>query len=160
MNFADTNWLASAYLEPHPDDETAVGRRGIVDRFMRRHGGQLMVSQVVLLEARNIFSRVTGEREPREWQVLEADLDGRLYVDPMNWDLLQQECYQLFCKYSWKATVGTFDTAIVASAKLAAGTCFLSFDATARTIAAAEGIQVFPVLDAMEKQMVARLKRK
>ena len=160
MNFADTNWLASAYIEPHADDEAAVRRRKIVDRFMRRHGGQLMISHVVLLEARNVFSRVTGEREPREWQMLEADFDGRLYVDPMNWDLLRQECNHLFSKYAWKTAVGTFDTAIVAAVKLAGGTRLLSFDATARAMAAAEGIEVFPALDAAEKQLLARLKHK
>ena len=160
MNFADTNWLASAYIEPHADDEAAVRRREIVDRFMRRHGGQLVLSHVVLLEARNVFSRVTGEREPREWQMLEADFDGRLYVDPMNWDLLRQECNHLFSKYAWKTAVGTFDTAIVASVKLAGGTRFLSFDATARAMAAAECIEVFPALDAAEKQLLARLKHK
>jgi len=158
VNFADTNWLVSAYVEPHADDAEAVRRRGIVNRFMRRHGGQLVISHVVLLEARNIFSRVTEEREPREWQMLEADFDGRLYVDPMNWDLLRQECNHLFSRYAWKAAVGTFDTAIVASLKLAGGTRFLSFDATAKAMAAAEGIEVYPALEAAEKQFFTRLK--
>lgn len=158
MNFADTNWLVSAYIEPPAEDEEGVRRRQIVERFLRRQGGQLVISHVVLLEARNVFSRVTGEREPPEWQGLEADFDGRLYVDPMNWDLLRQECNHLFSKYAWKTAVGTFDTAIVASAKLAGGTRFLSFDATARTLAVAEGIEAFPALDASEKQLLARLK--
>jgi predicted nucleic acid-binding protein len=160
VNFADTNWLVSAYLEPRADDTEALRRRGMVERFMRRHGGQLVISHIVLLEARNVFSRVIQESEPREWQLLEADFDGRLYVDPMNWDLLRQECNQLFSKYAWTTAVGTFDTAIVASAKLAGGTRFLSFDATAKAIAAAEGIEVFPSLGAGEKQLLARLKRK
>lgn len=159
MNFADTNWLASVYVEPRPDDLEAVKRRQIVERFLRRHGGQLGLSHVVLLEARNIFSRITGEREPREWRMLEADFDGRLYVDAMNWDLLRRECEALFSKYSWKAEVGTFDTAIVASAKLAGATRFLSFDVTARALAAAEGIDVFPALDSQGKQRVTELKR-
>jgi predicted nucleic acid-binding protein len=160
VNFADTNWLAAAYIEPQSDDARAVSRRGIVERFLRRHGGQLVLSHVVLLEARNIFSRVTGEREPPEWQKLEADFDGRLYVDPMNWDLLRRECNTLFSKYAWKAAVGTFDTAIVASVKLAGGTRFLSFDATARAIAGAEGIEVYPALSVAEMLLVSRLKHK
>ncbi len=127
---------------------------------MRRHRGQLVISHVVLLEARNIFSRVTGEREPREWQRLEADFDGRLYVDPMNWDLLRRECNILFGKFAWKSVVGTFDIAIVASAKLAGATRFLSFDATARTMAAAEGIETFPALEVAEKQLLHRLKHR
>jgi len=160
VNFADTNWLASAYIEPHADDAEAVKRRQIVDRFMRRHGGQLLISHIVLLETRNVFSRITEERDPREWRKLEADFDGRLYVDPMNWDLLRQECLHLFSKYAWKVAVGTFDTAIVASVKLAGGTRLLSFDATARTLAAAEEIGIYPDLNAAEKQLLARLKRK
>jgi hypothetical protein len=119
MNFADTNWLVSAYIEPQADDTEAVKRRGVVERFMRREGGQLALSQVVLLEARNIFSRITEQRDPPEWRMLEADFDGRLYVDPMNWDVLRRECNALFSKYAWKTGLGTFDTAVVASVKLA-----------------------------------------
>ena len=160
MNFADTNWLAAVYIEPRSDDAEGVRRKQIVERFMRRHGGQLVISQVVLLEARNIFSRITGEREPLEWQKLTADFDGPVYVDPMNWDLLRRECDALFSKYAWKAAVGTFDTAIIASLKLAGGTRFLSFDSTARAVAAAEVIEVHPVMDAAERKLVARLKHK
>ena len=126
---------------------------------MRRRGGQLVVSHLVLLEARNVFSRVTSEREPREWRVLEADFNGRVYVDPMNWDLLRRECNRLFSKYAWKAPVGTFDTAIVASVKLAGGKSFLSFDATARALAHAEGIEVYPVPNPAERQLISRLKK-
>jgi predicted nucleic acid-binding protein len=159
MNFADTNWLASAYIEPHAEDTEAAKRRRVVERFMRQHGGQLAISHVVLLEARNVFSRITGEEQPREWQTLEADFGGRLYVDPMNWDLLRRECNALFLKYSYKANLGTFDTAIVASVKLAGGTRFLSFDATARALASAEGIGIFPALEPAERRLLAQLKR-
>ena len=160
MNFADTNWLVSAYIEPEADDAEAIRRRKIVERFMRRHGGQLVISHAVLLEARNVISRVTGDAEPGEWQLLEADFNGRLYVAPMNWDLLRQECNRLFSKYAWKTAAGTFDTAIVASARLAGATRFLSFDATAKVLAAAGGIEVFPALDTAEKQLLARLRQK
>jgi len=159
MNFADTNWLASVYIEPHAQDAEAAKRRRLVERFMRQHGGQLAISHVVLLEARNVFSRITGEEQPREWQTLEADFGGRLYVDPMNWDLLRRECNALFSKYAWKGDLGTFDTAIVASAKLSGGTRFLSFDAKARALASAEGIGVFPVLEPAERRLMAQLKR-
>jgi predicted nucleic acid-binding protein len=159
MNFADTNWLASVYIEPQAEDTEAVKRRRVVERFMRQHGGQLAISDVVLLEARNVFSRVTGEELPLEWQTLEADLGGRLYVDRMNWDLLRRECNALFAKYAWKAALGTFDTAIVASAKFAGGTRFLSFDVNARALASAEGIGVFPVLEPAERRLMARLQR-
>ncbi len=66
MNFADTNWLTALYLEADPLDKVAVQRRSVVERFMRQHGGQLALSHIVLLEARNVFSRVTGQRSPLE----------------------------------------------------------------------------------------------
>jgi len=158
MNFADTNWLVSAYIEPRAEDDEAVRRRAIVERFMRRHGGQLVVSHLVLLEARNVISRVTGQSKPSEWEMLEADFDGRVYVDPMNWDILRRECNALFSKYAWKTTIGTFDTAIVASAKLAGATRVLSFDAIARALASAEGLTFFPAIGPAEKQLLSRLK--
>jgi predicted nucleic acid-binding protein len=159
VNFADTNWLASLYIEPHSEDHEAIRRRAIVDRFMRRHGGQMALSHIVLLEARNVFCRVTGESESREWALLEADFDGRIYVDPMNWDLLRRECYAIFGRYAWKAQIGPFDAAVVASAKLAGARQLLSFDVTARALAVAEGLEVFPALDAKGQQMVGRLRR-
>jgi predicted nucleic acid-binding protein len=158
MNYADTNWLEALYITPHPEDAEALERERIVMRFARKFGGPLALSHVVVLEARNVFSRVTGESQPREWDALEADFDGRLYVDPMNWDLLRRECHALLARYAWKDTIGTFDTAIVAAAKLAGATRFLSFDATAKALAAAEGLEVFPPLDANGRQVMARLK--
>lgn len=159
MNFADTNWLAALYLEADPQDPEAMTRRATVERYMRFHGGQLAVSHLVLLEARNVFSRVTGERQPREWAELEADFDGKLYLDPMNWHLLRRECEGIFARYAWRANLGTFDIAIVASAKLAGGTCLLSFDGRLKALAVAEGIEVFPPLDRDGKEALASLKR-
>ena len=159
MNYADTNWLEAVYITPDPQDAEGLRRHEIAARFMRRHGGQLALSHIVLLEARNVFCRVTGERESREWALLEADFDGRIYVDPMNWDLLRRECYSIFGRYAWKAQIGTFDAAVVASAKLAGAKRFLSFDATARALAAAEGLEIFPALDAAGKEMAGRMKR-
>jgi predicted nucleic acid-binding protein len=156
VNYADTNWLEAIYLGPR--DAQSKRRREIVDRFMRKHGGQLAISQVVLLEARNVFSRVTGESNPEEWGQLEADFDGRLYVDPMNWDLVRRECTSIFHKYAWKAPIGTFDAAVVASAKLAGASRFLSFDATAKALAEAEGLASFPPLEPVEQRILARLK--
>jgi predicted nucleic acid-binding protein len=159
MNHADTNWLEAVYITPNVDDPEGQQRERIVERFARKHGGQLAVSQVVLLEARNVFSRVTGESLPREWQQLEADFDGRLYVDPVNWDLLQRECYALFARHASKTQIGTFDAVLIASAKLAGGTRFLSFDNRAKALAAAEGLKVFPELDTEGKRLLSKLKR-
>ena len=159
MNYADTNWLEAVYITPHPNDAEAQERERIVERFARKHGGQLALSHVVLLEARNVFSQVTGESQPREWQQLEADFNGRLYIDPMNWDLLRRECHALLVRYAWKIQLGTFDTAVVASAKLAGGTRFLSFDTRAKALAAAEDLEVFPPLDTEGKRILSQLKR-
>src|SRR4051794_37594599 len=35
-----------AYLQPRSEDAAAVKRRALVERFMGRHGGQLVISQV------------------------------------------------------------------------------------------------------------------
>src|ERR1051326_1799659 len=77
----------------------------------------------------------------------------------MNWDLLRRECQALFARYAWKTHLGTFDTAVVASAKLAGGTRFLSFDTRAKALAAAEGLKVFPPLDAAGRRILSELKR-
>jgi predicted nucleic acid-binding protein len=157
VNYADTNWLEAVYITPQGGE--AIRRRQIVERFARHHGGALVISHVVLLEARNVFSRTTGEKVPAEWALLEADFGGRLHIDSMNWDLLRRECYALFARYAWKTQLGTFDVAIIASAKLAGATQFLSFDTTAKALAVAEGIAVFPSLDHDGKQRLAQLKR-
>ena len=77
---ARSNAPLTVYITPDPNDPEAVSRRGTVERFMRKQAGQLATSHVVLLEARNVFSRTTGEKHPREWADLEADFDGRLWV--------------------------------------------------------------------------------
>jgi predicted nucleic acid-binding protein len=158
MNFADTNWLSALYLPSNELDEESKSRRALVHRFMRKHGGRLLISPIVLLEARNVFSRVTGESKPAEWALLESDFDGRLYIDPINWRELQRGCEGVFSRYSHKATIGTFDAAIVTSAKLAGARTFLSFDKTAKAMAVAEGLETFPELDRDAKKIFNRLR--
>src|SRR6266699_5432467 len=62
MNFADTNWLEALYFDS--EDREKQARCGAVERFMRKHGGQLGISHLVYLEARNVFSRNAEEAEP------------------------------------------------------------------------------------------------
>jgi hypothetical protein len=76
----------------------------------------------------------------------------------MNWDLLRRECKALSAKYARRTALGAFDTAIVASVKLAGGTRFLSFDANARALDSAEGIGVYPALAPAERRLLAKLK--
>ncbi len=144
MNFADTNWLEALYFEA--EDERQNIRCELVERFMRKESGQLCISQIVYLEARNVFARVGGAGEPEEWRRLVSDFSGLLYLDPMNWDFLRRDAFQLFARYSPKAVVGTLDMAIVASLKCLARHACLSFDETVKAVAVAEKIAVYPPL--------------
>lgn len=155
MNFADTNWLEALYFEsPNPDQQA---RQATVQRFMRKQGGQLAVSHLVYLEARNVFSRTANEDKPEEWRRFVADFNGLIYLDPMNWDFVRHEAFALFAKYSHRATIGTLDTAILASAKLSGAARLLSFDTTLKALAIAEGLRVYPPLDDRGKKLFAKL---
>jgi predicted nucleic acid-binding protein len=157
MNFADTNWLEALYFEsPDPEQQK---REAIVQRFMRRHGGQLAISHIVFLEVRNVFSRTAKETEPEEWRRFLADFNGLIYLDPMNWDFVRKDAFDLFAKYSHRATLGTLDVAILASMKLCGATRLLSFDQALKALAMAEGLEVFPPLDVQGRQRLVRLKR-
>ena len=52
---------------------------------MRKAEGQLCISQIVYLEARNVFSRVAEAAEPEEWRRFisdfNADFNGLLSFD-------------------------------------------------------------------------------
>lgn len=93
-----------------------------------------------------MFLRNAREPEPEEWRRLVSDFNGLLYLDPMNWDFLRRDAFELFARYSPKIRIGTLDMAILASAKLAGATRLLSFDETLKAVAIAEKIEVFPPL--------------
>jgi predicted nucleic acid-binding protein len=153
MNFADTNWLVAVYASAPRERE-----HGIAERFMERHDERLLTSHHVLLEIRNVLRRLSGESKPPELEQLLGDFDSKLFVDPMNWPLLRRDAEELFERYAWKVAIGTLDTIIVASAKQAAATRFLSFDQVAAALAAAEGMEVFPALDTEGKRLLKQLK--
>ena len=123
----------------------------------RRHGGQLAISHVVYLEARNVFSRTARQAEPEEWRRFLADFNGLIYLDPMNLDFVRRDAFALFARYSHKGTFGTLDLAILASAMLSGATRLLSFDETLKALAVAEGLEVFPSLSSEGKRLVAKL---
>lgn len=150
VTFADTNWLVAMFF-------AVPERTATVDRFLRQHSATLGLSPVVLLEARNVFSRESGESEPAEWRELEDS--ARFHRDAMNWDYLRRDTFELFSKYAHKTAVGTLDMAIVASVRLAGGTTLLSFDQTLKAVAVAEGLEVFPQLDQEGKALLAKLRR-
>jgi len=156
VNFADTNWLEALYFDAATREQES--RCGVVERFMRRQGGQLGISHLVYLEARNVFSRNAKEAEPEEWRRLVSDFNGLLYLDPMNWEFLRRDAFELFVRYSPKTVVGTLDMAILASAKLCGATRLLSFDETLKAVAAAERIAVFPPLTDEGKRLLSELK--
>ena len=76
--FADTNWLESLYIKPCTGNKEAEERHRIVERRTRKQSGPLVISHIVLLEARNVFGRVTGVPKPVEWEDLLADFNGRV----------------------------------------------------------------------------------
>lgn len=157
--FADTNWLEALYIEPHANDAEGRRRAALAERRTRKEEA-LSTSHVVLMEARNVFSRVTKEPRPNEWIDLVSDFNGRIFVDPMNWDLLRRETEVIFEKYAHKAVIGSFDAAIVASAQLAGARCILSFDENLKALALALGIAVFPELSAEGRRLLVKLKAK
>lgn len=107
MNFADTNWLEAMFFNLTDTDKKS--RSATVQRFLRQHSGPIGLSHLVYLEARNVFSRISGEAEPEEWRLLQHELNGRLYLDPMNWDFLRRESFALIARYGFKESLGTFD---------------------------------------------------
>jgi predicted nucleic acid-binding protein len=158
MNYADSNWLVAVYIKPKADDAEGVKRERIAERFTRRQNERLALSAVTALECENVFRRITKETQPEELAALKADFDGLLFVSPMDWRALMAECERLFARHAARLKLGTFDCAIVASAKLARAKRFLSFDARAAALATAEGLAVFPELDAIGRECLARLR--
>lgn len=156
--FADTNWLEALYFEPDPLDKDSLARAAVVERRMRKHVGSLTISHIVLLESRNVFGRVSGKPKPQEWEHLLSDFNGRIYVDPMNWDLLRQETNRLFERLSHRATVGTFDATLIASAKLAGASEILTFDERLKAVASCLGLKVFPTLGPEARELLAKLR--
>ena len=147
--FADTNWLEAIYF--------GVPRRPVVERWMRKHASALGVSPIVVLEARNVFTRVSGLSEPPEWTLFTED--SRFYHDPINWDLLQRDVFALISHYGHKETLGTFDLAVLASSKLGGATGLLTFDSILGALSVVEGLDVFPPLDDNGKAVLAKLRR-
>src|SRR5947209_5428657 len=126
---------------------------------MLKQGGQLAISQLVYLEARNVFSRTAQEAEPEEWRRFLGDFNSLIYLDPLNWDFVRRDAFALFARYAPRATLGSMDVAILASAMLSGATQLLTFDETLKALAAAEGIEVFPPLTQEGNSMLARLRR-
>src|SRR5438045_3343776 len=99
--FADTNWLEAIYFKPTEDSKQEAKRRhALAERRMRKLSSPLLTSHIVLLEARNVFSRLAGVAKPAQWDKLVGDFNGRIFVDPMNWDILRQQTNLLFERFS------------------------------------------------------------
>jgi len=144
--FADTNWLEALYFEPDAEDAEGQTRKALAHRRMRRHSGQLIISHIVLLEARNVFNRLAGSAHPTQWEHLVCDFNGRIFVDPMNWDILRQETNLIFERFSHKTNIGTFDATLIASARLAGAREIFSFDEQLKALATCLVIKLFPEL--------------
>lgn len=153
MTFPDTNWIAAMFFEL---EGPLKERNQIVHRFLRRHTRQLVVSDVVMLEVENVFRRNAAQPNPPELDELKSD--GRFYRDPMNWPRVRLEAVEIFRRRAHKLALGTFDVTLLASAKLAGAKTFLSFDETAKALAAAEGLEVFPELGQEGKSLLKKLR--
>jgi predicted nucleic acid-binding protein len=148
MNAADTNFLAPIFFKS--------SRSETVDRFLRMNRPPVLVSPIVLVEARNVFSRLAQESHPEEWKRFESD--GRFYRDTMDWDALRRDLFFLAARYGHKTSVSTFDMAIVASSKLAGATRMLTFDDQVTALSLAEGLEVFPEPTRTAKDTLAALR--
>ena len=145
----------------HPadqEDAQAVRRATLVERWMRKYSGQLAISEFVLLEARNVFSRVSGKPRPLEWEHLKGDLGRRLTVEPFRWEPLREQTFKIFDRLSHKLNLGTFDATLLASVLLSGARPLLSFDQTLRRAASAYQIPVFPILSSAEMALLRSLK--
>jgi uncharacterized protein with PIN domain len=153
--FADTNWLVASYFNILDDDRSAI-----VGRFARKHDRPLMVAPMVYLEARNAFSWIARSSNPKEWQLLQADLGSKLVLLPIDWAAISTKAEDMFTRYSHRAKLGAFDVILVASALLSEATHFLSFDtnSNARSLAATVKLKVFPELVSADKQRLADLR--
>jgi len=78
----------------------------------------------------------------------------------MNWDFLHRDAFALLAKYSPRATIGTLDMAILASARLCGATRLLSFDETLKAVAVAEKVEVFPPLARKGKRLLRELRKR
>ena len=157
MNCADANWLTATYLAP--GDTRSRARHAIVERLARRQPRPVLISRVAFAEARNVFSRITLLDHPPEWRALLDDVGTKLLLPVLPEEKLEAQSFALFARYSRKLTLGTSDVFIIAAGQLAGATGFLSFDGVARALASAEGLDVFPELNELEKSIRARLKR-
>jgi hypothetical protein len=45
-----------------------------------------------------VFTRISGKVEPEEWRQLQQDLNGRFYLDPMNWEYLRRDTFALIAR--------------------------------------------------------------
>ena len=77
----------------------------------------------------------------------------------LNWKFPRRDIFALFARYAHKATLGAFDLALLASAKLAGATRLLFFDDTLKALAVAEGLPVFPELGPEGKTLLADVRR-
>jgi hypothetical protein len=112
----------------------------------------------VYLEARKVFSRNAREAEPEEWRRLVSDLNSLLYLAPINWEFLRRDAFALFARYLPKIRVGTFNMAVLASARLSGATRLLSFNEILKGVAVAEGLSVFPPLAETGKRILSQIR--
>lgn len=156
MIYADTNFLSATFF----DDEE---RHPQVERFLRRASRVVVVGELAELEAENVFARLTGRADSPAWRDLQSCLDTREWRrEPLDWAGARDQARELFRRYSHRAPLGTLDLLHLAAARLAGCEGFASFDtgSAVRALASVLRFEVFPVLTARDRDLVAQLKRR
>lgn len=151
--FADTNWLVAQYFDQ-------PSRSRVLRSWSRRQHPVLLTSLPVLLEARNVFARISKVPDCPEWKWLQEDCGGGLLPTPHGWREIAGEAEKLIDRYACKAVVSTADILVVASASLSGAAWFLSFDQSsgARALASVLRMAVFPELNARDKELTTGLR--
>lgn len=116
-----------------------------------------MISKCVLAECSTVFPYLAGEPNPLQWIKLRKDVEERISLSVDSWDAITAKADDLIRLYSHKARLGTMDMLILASARKAEATHFLSFDTNSnlRALAAHLKLKVFPELTAGDKRRIA-----
>jgi hypothetical protein len=144
--FADANWLVATYYTAKDSPRVA--------EWAATGPATLVVSGPLLAEARCNFWRL-GSR----WPVLESDARaGALVNCGLAFESLVPLADDLFRRYAPRCKVGTLDLLHIAAARHFGCGWFLTFDSNSgcKAVASAEGLKVFPELNATDKEWLRK----
>jgi len=130
----------------------------------RAHVGRARVSRVdedVRVPGRDHGAAYALPAQAEGESAIYNDLRARLFVD-CGYTFAQMTALadEMFRKYAPRCNVGTLDLLHVAAAKRFGCRWFLSFDSNSgcRAVAHAEGLKLFPALNATDRRWLAKFK--